>query len=101
MTRRNLIPPKLSVNSTPGAGPANDVDALGPDDLAAWQRAWSLLPEVHRRLLVSVAQTVQTLATAPRRRRSSVRAPEPAEVLDPAAVAQAEALLRPFAGGMR
>lgn len=93
MNTQNVTPEGLPVNPM-GAPPANDIDAIGPDDLAAWQRAWNLLPEVHRRALLNVAHAVNVLATTPRRRRSSVRAPAPTEVIDPAAMRDAQALLR-------
>jgi hypothetical protein len=98
MNSENVPPDALPVNSM-GASPANDIDAFGPDDLAAWQRAWCVLPVVHQRRLAALAQALLTVAAAPRRRRSSVRAPAPDVTLRPEAVAQARALLRRHAGG--
>jgi hypothetical protein len=93
MNTENVTPDALPVNSR-GAPPANDIDAFGPDDLAAWQRAWSVLPVVHQRRLAALAQALLTVAAAPRRRRSSVRAPAPTEFIDPGAMRDAQALLR-------
>lgn len=93
-----MIPRAVCVKAADGPPPANDTELMGADSMAAWQRAWLLLPEAHRRTLLAAAQTILVVAATPRRRRSSVRAPDPAESLDPDAVLRAQAMFRRHTG---